>query len=113
MDDPSAFGLGHEWEHRFILRRLLTNFSQKADSIPPTLFLDGVDCEDKETLEIGGYADIFQARHDGKLVALKRLRISMVSRENQSYRKVNPRRAYTLVLGSESVSFARLSFEKL
>ncbi|KAJ3488598.1 hypothetical protein NLI96_g2708 [Meripilus lineatus] len=95
LDDPSAFGLGHEWEHRFILRRLLTNFSQKADSIPPTLFLDGVDCEDKETLEIGGYADIFQARHDGKLVALKRLRISMVSRENQSYRKAFIREALT------------------
>ncbi len=89
LDDPTAFGLSQDWEDRFVLRRLLTSYSQRADIIPPTLFLDGVRCEDKETLEIGGYADIFQAKHEGELVALKRLRISMVSKENQSYRKVS------------------------
>lgn len=56
------------------LRRLLMCLSRKIDTLPQALFLDGVDCKERDPVFLGGYADIFLASYQGQKVALKRLR---------------------------------------
>ncbi|KAJ3475947.1 hypothetical protein NLI96_g11493 [Meripilus lineatus] len=70
---------------RFDLRRLLIKLSKTAEIIPSGLFLDHVLCDDRETLQIGGYADIFRGTVHGRAIALKRLRVSMVLQQNRKY----------------------------
>lgn len=73
---------------RFDLRRLLIKLSKTAEIIPSGLFLDHVLCDDRETLQIGGYADIFRGTVHGRAIALKRLRVSMVLQQNRKYIQV-------------------------
>lgn len=49
-------------------------FASNAQQLPRSLFLHGVELVDEFAINGGGYADIFQARYQGQLVALKRLR---------------------------------------
>lgn len=70
------------------IRRLFSKLSKASGVIPSGLFLNGVSCSDREALQIGGYADIFQGSYRKKLVALKRLRVSMTLQQNRSYIEV-------------------------
>ncbi len=88
MLDRQVEGRSQQSTDRFELRRLLNKLSKASGAIPPSIFLKNVSCSDRETLQIGGYADIFQGTCQGKLVALKRLRVSITVRNNRRYIEV-------------------------
>ena len=58
-----------------ILRRLLIGLSKKAQLLPDSLFVEGVICNDKNSVACGGYADVYRAVYCGREVALKRMRV--------------------------------------
>ncbi len=76
LDDPSKYDMV---DHKHTLRRLLIRLSQNSHCLPGSLFLQGVECRDREPTGGGSFADIFQATLKGKGVALKRLRVFQVS----------------------------------
>lgn len=43
--------------------------------VPPGLFIDGIELISKRREFYGGFSDIFRASHNGKLLALKRVRV--------------------------------------
>ncbi|KAK7696378.1 hypothetical protein QCA50_001032 [Cerrena zonata] len=62
--------------YRLSLRRLLLRLSKESGVIPSSLFLQGITCTDKDIpYGNGQFAEVFQARHNGQKVALKRLRV--------------------------------------
>ncbi|CAL1702671.1 unnamed protein product [Somion occarium] len=62
------------YQDRFTLRRLLLQLSRASSRIPSSLYLNDVECEERDAIAGGGFADIFRATHQSKPVALKRLR---------------------------------------
>ncbi|CAL1699113.1 unnamed protein product [Somion occarium] len=83
-DEPSNL-LSHLWrEHRSTLLRLLLKLAKCSEIIPRELFLDGVDCMQRENpVGHGGNADVFLATYRGRPVVLKRLRIFQNVREGR------------------------------
>ena len=98
--DSSKVGGNTQPGERLELRRLLSKLSKASGIIPPGLFLNHVFCSDRETLQIGGYADIFRGSYRGQPVALKRLRVSMTMQQNRGYIEVSS--LFCFVLFSES-----------
>jgi hypothetical protein len=45
--------------------------------------LDGVTLEKREPIRWGGYADVYQGRYKDNLIALKRIRMYMASRDKE------------------------------
>ncbi len=62
------------------IRRLLMGLARKTGTLPKTLFLQGIECKDRDPVGGGGFADIYLASYNGQPVALKRIRtFSMTS----------------------------------
>ena len=59
------------------LRRLLVAFSRSKGLLPRSLFLDTIENRDENLKSARELADIFQASHNGQVVALKRHRLWM------------------------------------
>ncbi|KAJ7160764.1 kinase-like domain-containing protein [Mycena filopes] len=61
-------------EHTRMAHRIVRKLSESCDKLPSALFITGVSgCDDHPTFG-GGYGDIFHASHNGRPVALKRMR---------------------------------------
>ncbi len=75
-------------DRRHGIRRLLVRLSTEASVVPSSLFLTGIECEDKEPIGMGGYADIFRATYKKKHVILKRLRVYLTTRNAAEYTTV-------------------------
>ncbi|KAJ7147340.1 kinase-like domain-containing protein [Mycena filopes] len=61
-------------EHTRMAHRIVRKLSESCDRLPSALFITGVSgCDDHPTFG-GGYGDIFHAFHNGRPVALKRMR---------------------------------------
>ncbi|KAJ7442266.1 kinase-like domain-containing protein [Mycena latifolia] len=56
-------------------RRLLVKLSEASDTLPSSLFIQGVSRLDKEPTFCGTFGDIFRASYHGQDVALKRIRV--------------------------------------
>ncbi len=69
-------------QRRMQLRYLLVRVSKQTGILPQALFLKGVECENKEAIGGGGFADIFRATLNGKDVALKRLRSLQIAKRS-------------------------------
>ncbi|KAK7680331.1 hypothetical protein QCA50_016571 [Cerrena zonata] len=80
LDDPSEHGLE---AHRYTLRRFLIRLSRDSGFLPSSLFLNAVVDIDRDPFGGGAFADIFLAKHNGKAVALKRLRMFQYSTDQQ------------------------------
>ena len=67
----------NQWhsQHYFLVRRLLLTLSRVSNCLPPSLFLCDVNCQDKNSVAGGGYADVYKGWIDGHPVAIKRLRV--------------------------------------
>ncbi len=52
----------------------LVGLSRRAQILPSTLFIDGVECKDRNAVAGGGFADIYRGLFGGQEVALKRIR---------------------------------------
>jgi hypothetical protein len=70
-------------------RRLLVKLSIVSGILPATLRIEGVRCPSRDPAGVGSYADIFCGEHDGKIVALKRLREFTRGRDRLRQRRVN------------------------
>ncbi|KAF7349828.1 Kinase-like protein [Mycena venus] len=55
-------------------RRLMQKLSEAHDQLPTSLFINGVHDADAHPTFAGGFGDVYRASHDGKRVALKRIR---------------------------------------
>ena len=80
------------------LRQVLMKFSLASGSLPSSLFLSGVSCQDKEPLYGGSFADISLGEYRSKVVALKRLRVFQIAspKDTLQLRKVFECLAWTL-----------------
>ncbi|TCD63455.1 hypothetical protein EIP91_005396 [Steccherinum ochraceum] len=75
LDDPVAYDIEAD---RYTIRRLLIKLSREARILPSSLFLIGVKCRVRESVNGGAFADIYRASYHGEPVALKRLRVFRV-----------------------------------
>ncbi len=57
------------------LRRASIHLAKVSNCMPPSLYLTVVVLEHPECLTGGGFADIYQGKHNDQLVAVKRLRV--------------------------------------
>lgn len=57
-------------------------------AIPASMFVTGTQDVDREDPRHGGFADIFKASNKGRLVALKRLRLSEATRDDRKIQEV-------------------------
>lgn len=92
-----------DMEYRYGIRRLLVRLSSESGVLPTSLFLTGIDCDDKEPFGMGGYADIFRATYKTQPVILKRLRVYLNSRNSEEFTAVSP-------IGLSFVHTIRLTF---
>ncbi|KAH8080695.1 kinase-like domain-containing protein [Cristinia sonorae] len=81
LDDPVAFGVE---ARRHTVRRLLIRLSREAKILPASLFLSGVICRVRESVNGGAFADIYRGSFGGKPVALKRLRVFRIVVDKES-----------------------------
>ncbi len=65
------------------VRRVMTKLSRQPRIIPGFLFLQGTQPSDAEYQAHGGFADVYQARYHGELVALKRINRSSHVTDNE------------------------------
>jgi hypothetical protein len=56
-------------------RRLLVKLSEASDTLPSSLFIQGVSRLDSEATFGGTFGDIYRASYQGQDVALKRIRV--------------------------------------
>ncbi|KDQ58177.1 hypothetical protein JAAARDRAFT_95974, partial [Jaapia argillacea MUCL 33604] len=71
------------------IHQLLIRLSQNCQALPASLFVSGITVCGKDPVAGGGFADIFQAWYDRRLVAIKRFRVFQSSpREQLELRKV-------------------------
>lgn len=68
------------------LRRLVLDLSLKCGQVPNALFLQDVQCTDTESRAAGGFADIYRGRWEGYDIAIKCLRIFVLSTDTQKAR---------------------------
>ncbi|KAH8100929.1 kinase-like domain-containing protein [Cristinia sonorae] len=61
------------------LRRILLKLSLHHNLLPSALTLPNVVCSTSESIGFGGFADVFCGTHQGRRVALKRLRVFLMS----------------------------------
>ncbi|THH29984.1 hypothetical protein EUX98_g4198 [Antrodiella citrinella] len=61
------------------LRRILLKLSLQYQILPLALFMLGVECQSLESTGFGGFADVFCGTHQGRKVALKRLRVFLMT----------------------------------
>ena len=75
--DPSPLQvvLANTADHRMSLRILLVKLSKSSTKLPSSLFLNGILCFDRNSVDGGGFADIFRGTYNEQPVALKRLRV--------------------------------------
>lgn len=74
LDDPSEIlSKGLPWDS-YSLRRLLLEISKSSNTFPPSSFCRTI-CTNRNAVALGGCADIFKAKLNGRIVALKRLRV--------------------------------------
>lgn len=77
-------------DHRIELRHLLVRLSKAAGVLPSSMFLQNVQCIDRESVAGGAFADIFVAVYQGQQVALKRHRTFLAGRaEADTYNAVS------------------------
>lgn len=70
-------------------RRTMLKFSMETEVIPSSLFLQNIQCSERNEPRLGGgHADIFYGTIPGKAVALKRLRLGQGANPGR-YFKVN------------------------
>lgn len=65
------------------LRRISLKLVLQYDKMPAALFLKNVECPDRETRGAGGFADVYCGEYAGAKVALKCLRVYLMSSEVQ------------------------------
>lgn len=63
------------------LLRLSMRISKSSGKLPSSMSLDGVDLLQRESIKWGAYSDVYQGRHKGEVVALKRMRMYLSSRD--------------------------------
>lgn len=75
LDGPLTFPTSRDVqkEIRSRISRLLMRLAMCSQLLPTFLFLEGLDCQDRDRCGGGSFADIFRARYKGHAVALKRL----------------------------------------
>ncbi|KAJ6486735.1 kinase-like domain-containing protein [Mycena sanguinolenta] len=56
-------------------RQLLQKVSEAGQQLPSSLFITGVNDHDEHPTFAGGFGDVFRASYQGRMVALKRIRI--------------------------------------
>ncbi|KAF7348455.1 ENTH domain-containing protein [Mycena venus] len=56
-------------------RRLVQKISEAGEQLPTSLFITGVDDRDEHPTFGGGFGDVYRASYQGRMVALKRIRI--------------------------------------
>ncbi|KAJ7620585.1 kinase-like domain-containing protein [Mycena polygramma] len=74
-------------DHSSKARRLIIKLSEACDMLPLSLFIAGVSGRAEHATFAGGFADIYQATHDGKAVALKHLRMLNSDSEHRRIRR--------------------------
>ncbi|CAL1702829.1 unnamed protein product [Somion occarium] len=79
LDSPASHGIHLPREWRYKLGRLLVCLSAASSSVPPSLFINDITSSSRNAVAGGSYADIFLANHEGRKVALKRLRVFQTS----------------------------------
>jgi hypothetical protein len=62
-------------EYRFQARQLMLQLSEAQEQLPSSLFISGVYDHDEHPTFSGGFGDVFRASYQGKMAALKRIRI--------------------------------------
>ncbi|KAF7308499.1 hypothetical protein HMN09_00698900 [Mycena chlorophos] len=65
------------------VRRLLVKLAEASDALPASLFIRGVVEVDKEASFGGAFGDIYRASHNGRDVALKRMRVHVFQRNSE------------------------------
>jgi Protein tyrosine and serine/threonine kinase len=85
---------------------VLVRLSEVCDKLPSAIYITGVTGRDREPLVSGGFADIFRANYNGKVVALKRLRPLQNARRREANQRVR-------TSGSDSELKGRRSAQKL
>ena len=65
------------------LHRISVRLSQQSDQLPASIYIEGVRLTDKHNLNGGAFADIFQGTHEGGILAVKRLRITLYQSPDQ------------------------------
>ncbi|KAJ7141851.1 kinase-like domain-containing protein [Mycena crocata] len=73
-------------KHRSGAHQLVCILSEGCDKLPASIYVKGVTNCEKEPVFGGGYADVFRALLNGKLVALKRLRVNIPGESARSTR---------------------------
>ncbi|KAH8101245.1 hypothetical protein BXZ70DRAFT_935130 [Cristinia sonorae] len=68
------------------LRRLVLDLSVRCQQVPSALFLQGVQRTDTESYAVGGFADIYRGTWHDQPIAIKCLRIFVLSPESQKTR---------------------------
>ncbi|KAF7336032.1 Kinase-like protein [Mycena sanguinolenta] len=56
-------------------RKLMQKVSEAVEQLPSSLFIEGVNDHDEHPTFGGGFGDVYQASYQGKMVALKRIRV--------------------------------------
>ena len=67
---------------------MLVRLSEVCDKLPSAIYITGVTGRDRDPLVSGGFADIFRANYNGKMVALKRLRPFRNARKRDADQRV-------------------------
>lgn len=80
---PSAAAGTHFFTYRNQLRRLSLKVAITHSILPTTLILRGVQLSDTTQHGAGGFADVFCGTYQGYKVALKRLRVYIMSSDTQ------------------------------
>ena len=87
MDSPAlpdaATGGSQFYVYRNTLRRLTLKVALNYNILPAALILEGVKVTDGSQHGAGGFADVFRGTYVGAPVAVKKLRVYIMSTESQ------------------------------
>ncbi|TFK43201.1 kinase-like domain-containing protein [Crucibulum laeve] len=70
-----------------IAQRLVMKLCEKANTLPSSLVIEGVELRERDAIYGGGFADIYRGSYQGKDVALKRMRIFQRGQDRQKMHK--------------------------
>ena len=84
---PSLFD-GDEETSKRKAHRLVVKLSENCGILPASINITGVIHRGKVPVSGGGFADVYQATYEGKLVALKCLRDFQMSQQRQETYRV-------------------------
>ncbi len=100
LDDHSELDPDVSLEARWLLLRRLQKLACEASLLPSHLYIDGVECQGRECLGNGGFADVFRGTYNGNVVAVKHLRtFNMIkTTEEPKVKRVRFRRTFNACL---------------